>query len=164
MENSLLRIIILLVVICYVISPIDGFPGPFDDLLVVFLGQAMRNSLSDNNWEKQKKKSKNDAGLSVNETDGPAAYLRKSYYDFSLNGLINNKTWIMLDAVRDITLNGLYLEEHSVFILCKILAFHCRHSALICIMITHIIAWISLYIEDRIILRIRRINILFEYI
>ena len=47
MENSLLRIIILLVVIVYVVSPIDGFPGPIDDLLVVFLGEAMRSSLSE---------------------------------------------------------------------------------------------------------------------
>ncbi len=32
------RFIVILLVILYVISPVDGYPGPIDDLIVLALG------------------------------------------------------------------------------------------------------------------------------
>ncbi len=32
------RFIVILLVILYVLSPVDGYPGPIDDLIVMVLG------------------------------------------------------------------------------------------------------------------------------
>ena len=38
MNKGLLKVLIILGVLAYAISPIDAFPGPVDDLIVIILG------------------------------------------------------------------------------------------------------------------------------
>lgn len=38
MNKGLLKVLIILGVLIYAISPIDAFPGPVDDLIVIILG------------------------------------------------------------------------------------------------------------------------------
>ena len=38
MNKGLLKVLIILGVLAYAISPIDAFPGPIDDLIVIILG------------------------------------------------------------------------------------------------------------------------------
>ena len=45
--NNVMKGMILVLVILYVLSPIDGCPGPVDDLIVVLLGMAANKHLSD---------------------------------------------------------------------------------------------------------------------
>ena len=47
MGNDFLKTLILVVVIMYVLSPIDGCPGPIDDVIIAVLGVAARNRLSE---------------------------------------------------------------------------------------------------------------------
>lgn len=44
--NNSMKTLILLVVLVYVISPIDAVPGPIDDVIVALLGMAARKHLS----------------------------------------------------------------------------------------------------------------------
>ncbi len=39
--------LILLVMLLYIVSPVDACPGPFDDILVLLVCMALRNKLSD---------------------------------------------------------------------------------------------------------------------
>ena len=45
MSNDTMRFLVLIFVILYVISPLDGCPGPIDDLIVVVMGFAARKRL-----------------------------------------------------------------------------------------------------------------------
>ena len=45
MSDETLSILVLFFVILYVISPLDGCPGPIDDLIVVIMGFAARKRL-----------------------------------------------------------------------------------------------------------------------
>ena len=45
MSDDILRVFVLVFVILYVLSPIDGCPGPIDDLIVVIMGFVARRSL-----------------------------------------------------------------------------------------------------------------------
>lgn len=45
--NDFLKGALMVMVILYVVSPLDACPGPFDDLLVVLLGFAAKKKLSD---------------------------------------------------------------------------------------------------------------------
>lgn len=38
MNKGLLKVLIILGVLAYAISPIDAFPGPVDDLVIIILG------------------------------------------------------------------------------------------------------------------------------
>ncbi len=38
--NNIVKVIIILVVILYIVSPIDACPGPIDDVVVAILGLA----------------------------------------------------------------------------------------------------------------------------
>ena len=42
MEKSFLKIMLMVLVILYVISPIDAMPGPIDDVIVLLLGFAAK--------------------------------------------------------------------------------------------------------------------------
>ena len=44
--NDLTKALILVVVLAYVISPIDAVPGPIDDVIVALLGMAARKHLT----------------------------------------------------------------------------------------------------------------------
>ena len=44
--NDLMKTLILVVVLVYVISPIDAVPGPIDDVIVALLGMAARKHLT----------------------------------------------------------------------------------------------------------------------
>ena len=46
--NKFMKPLILVVVILYVISPVDIAPGPLDDLIVVALGLASTKMLKSN--------------------------------------------------------------------------------------------------------------------
>lgn len=46
MSNAPLRTLVLVIVILYIVSPIDGFPGPIDDLIVAAMGVACRRKLN----------------------------------------------------------------------------------------------------------------------
>lgn len=43
--NNILKGIILVVMIIYIVSPIDACPGPIDDLIVLFIGMAARKGI-----------------------------------------------------------------------------------------------------------------------
>ena len=45
MSDETMRILVLIFVILYVISPLDGCPGPIDDLIVIIMGFAARKRL-----------------------------------------------------------------------------------------------------------------------
>ena len=44
--NDMTKIILLVLIMLYVVSPIDLCPGPIDDLIVVLLGWAGQKGLS----------------------------------------------------------------------------------------------------------------------
>ncbi len=44
--NDFMKGMILVLVILYVVSPIDVCPGPIDDLIVVLLGVAARKGIA----------------------------------------------------------------------------------------------------------------------
>jgi len=44
--NNSMKTLILVVVLVYVISPIDAVPGPIDDVIVALLGMAARKHLT----------------------------------------------------------------------------------------------------------------------
>ena len=44
--DDFLRIVILLFMILYLVSPIDGCPGPIDDIIVLLVGTAIRKQLA----------------------------------------------------------------------------------------------------------------------
>lgn len=44
--NNFIKMLILVAVLLYVISPIDAVPGPIDDVIVTLLGLAARKYLS----------------------------------------------------------------------------------------------------------------------
>lgn len=46
MEPNYLKTLVLVVVILYIVSPIDACPGPIDDVIVALLGMAARKRLS----------------------------------------------------------------------------------------------------------------------
>lgn len=46
MDSSFLKTLVLVVVILYIVSPIDACPGPIDDIIVAVLGIAARKRLS----------------------------------------------------------------------------------------------------------------------
>ena len=45
--NGIAKGMLLVLVILYVISPIDLCPGPIDDLIVILMGAAARKQISD---------------------------------------------------------------------------------------------------------------------
>lgn len=47
MSDDTMRVLVLIFVILYVLSPIDGCPGPIDDLIVIIMGAAVRRNLRD---------------------------------------------------------------------------------------------------------------------
>ena len=44
--KGMIKGMLLLLIILYFVSPIDACPGPIDDLIVFFIGQAARKRLS----------------------------------------------------------------------------------------------------------------------
>ena len=50
-----MRGLILLLMIVYVISPVDAYPGPIDDIIVIVLGEMLRRHL-----EKRKREEERD--------------------------------------------------------------------------------------------------------
>ena len=44
--NNSMKTLILVVVLVYVIAPIDAVPGPIDDVIVALLGMAARKHLT----------------------------------------------------------------------------------------------------------------------
>jgi len=46
MDKGFLKTLVLVVVILYIISPVDSCPGPIDDTIVAVLGIAARKRLS----------------------------------------------------------------------------------------------------------------------
>ncbi len=40
-----MRTLILILMIVYVLSPVDFYPGPLDDILVLILGSVLRNRM-----------------------------------------------------------------------------------------------------------------------
>ncbi|MDE6435164.1 MAG: hypothetical protein K2L07_13150 [Lachnospiraceae bacterium] len=45
--SNILKGIILVVMIIYIVSPIDACPGPIDDLIVLFIGMAARKGIKE---------------------------------------------------------------------------------------------------------------------
>jgi len=45
MSDGTMRILVLFFVFLYVISPLDGCPGPIDDLIVIIMGFAAQKRL-----------------------------------------------------------------------------------------------------------------------
>ena len=45
MNNNILRVLVLVSVILYIVSPIDALPGPIDDIIVAVMGVAARKKL-----------------------------------------------------------------------------------------------------------------------
>lgn len=45
MNDSVLKGMILVVMILYIVSPIDACPGPIDDIIVLLLGIAARKKI-----------------------------------------------------------------------------------------------------------------------
>lgn len=43
--NDLMKILMIGLIIVYVVSPVDAFPGPIDDAIVVLLGMAAQKGL-----------------------------------------------------------------------------------------------------------------------
>ncbi len=48
MNNTFLKALVIVVVILYVISPVDAYPGPVDDLVVLLLGFAAKKRIAEN--------------------------------------------------------------------------------------------------------------------
>ena len=46
--NGVLKGMILVIMILYIISPIDACPGPIDDIIVLIIGIAARKQLISN--------------------------------------------------------------------------------------------------------------------
>ncbi len=46
MDTNFLKALVLIIVILYVVSPLDACPGPIDDVIVAVLGIAARKRLS----------------------------------------------------------------------------------------------------------------------
>lgn len=44
--NDFMKTLILVVVLLYIVSPIDAVPGPIDDVIVALLGIAARKHLT----------------------------------------------------------------------------------------------------------------------
>ena len=44
-SSSLVKAMILILMIIYIISPVDAYPGPLDDLVVLLLGVAARKRI-----------------------------------------------------------------------------------------------------------------------
>ena len=44
--NDVMKGMILVLIILYIVSPIDACPGPIDDLIVLFIGIAARKGIS----------------------------------------------------------------------------------------------------------------------
>lgn len=47
MDNKTKEILVILLVILYIISPIDAFPGPIDDAIVSLIGVVTRKKLTE---------------------------------------------------------------------------------------------------------------------
>ena len=45
--NGVMKGMILVLMILYIVSPLDACPGPIDDLVVLFIGLAARKRLSE---------------------------------------------------------------------------------------------------------------------
>ena len=43
--NEVMKGMILVLMILYIVSPIDGCPGPVDDLIVLFIGLAAQKQI-----------------------------------------------------------------------------------------------------------------------
>ena len=46
--NGVMKGMILVLMILYIVSPIDACPGPIDDLIVLFIGLAARKQIGTN--------------------------------------------------------------------------------------------------------------------
>ena len=46
MDDSV-RALILILMMLYLVSPLDGCPGPIDDAIVLLIGSAIRKQLAD---------------------------------------------------------------------------------------------------------------------
>lgn len=44
--NGVAKGMILVLMIMYIVSPIDACPGPIDDLIVLFIGMAARKGMN----------------------------------------------------------------------------------------------------------------------
>lgn len=44
--NDFWRALILVAMIVYLVAPIDGAPGPIDDVIILLIGAAARKSLA----------------------------------------------------------------------------------------------------------------------
>lgn len=44
--NGVLKGMLLVLMILYIVSPVDAYPGPIDDIIVLFIGLAARKGLS----------------------------------------------------------------------------------------------------------------------
>lgn len=49
MNNSVLKGMILVVMILYIVSPIDACPGSIDDIIVLLLGIAAQKGIGESN-------------------------------------------------------------------------------------------------------------------
>ena len=47
--NNFMKGLVVMVVLMYIVSPIDACPGPIDDIIVLMLGLASRKKLADGN-------------------------------------------------------------------------------------------------------------------
>lgn len=45
--NQILKILLIVFVIIYVVSPLDMVPGPIDDVIVAILGIAAQKAITD---------------------------------------------------------------------------------------------------------------------
>ena len=45
--NNVMKGMLLVLMILYIVSPLDACPGPLDDLVVLFIGLAAQKNLSD---------------------------------------------------------------------------------------------------------------------
>lgn len=45
--SGLMKGIVLLVIIMYIVSPIDAVPGPVDDIIILLLGIASRKRIAE---------------------------------------------------------------------------------------------------------------------
>ena len=48
MNSNYLKTLLMVIVILYIISPIDACPGPIDDIIVAILGIAAKKRISKN--------------------------------------------------------------------------------------------------------------------
>ncbi len=49
MSKSVLKVLIILGVLAYAISPVDALPGPIDDLIVIILGYVINKRITAKN-------------------------------------------------------------------------------------------------------------------